>query len=308
MEINKFKRNKNKNYITICNAIMKEKNLTLKAKGLYALVMSLPSTWDFSVAGICAICTEERGAIYTAINELIAAGYCDRKMVSENGRFVGSQYEFFEKKKIKPKTEKPCAENPHTENPHDNTTTTNDINCSNKGNNIPLDNKKENTLSKDNLKADLFSIFWKKYHKGSKQMALKRWDAMKPEDQRLAIEMIDDYILYCKRSKRPLKDVSTFLNNKCYKDDYKNIIPDYYQIQEMDSERVVKFKQYMVSRFPDLIFHHNPLTFEQAAEYLEKWGTEQFEWVMDKLSEMDIHQYYSISKGLQETYDNNDEL
>ena len=139
-------------------------------------------------------------------------------------------------------------------------------------------------------------------------MALKRWDTMKPEDQRLSIEMIDDYIIYCKRSKRPLKDVSTFLNNKCYKDDYKNIIPDYYQEQPADNERMIKFKRYMVSRFKDLIYHRNPLTFEQASDLIDKWNLEQFEWAMDKLSEMDIHQFYSINDGVNKVLENDNEI
>lgn len=142
MDNSRVKRQKNKNYVTFCNAIMKEKSITLKAKGLYSLVMSLPDDWDFSVAGICTICTEQSGAIYSAINELIVAGYCDRKMVSEKGRFVGAEYNFHEKKKVrqqqekeqieKPYEEKPYVENPHTENTDNNTILSNTDVLSNK--------------------------------------------------------------------------------------------------------------------------------------------------------------------------------
>jgi hypothetical protein len=55
----------------------------------------------------------------------------------------------------------------------------------------------------------------------------------------------------------------------------------------------------MVDRFRDLIYHRNPLTFEQASELLEQYDPEQFEDAMDKLAKVDIHQYFSIMKGVE---------
>lgn len=178
----------------------------------------------------------------------------------------------------------------------------------NKNKDFPKEKSKKDESCADIIKELIpdFADLWKKYHQGSKQAALKRWNNMSTIDQALAIDMIDDYLIYCKRSKRPKKDVATFLNQKCYKDDYKNIIPDYYQEQPADNERMIKFKRYMVSRFADLIFHRNPLTFEQASELLDKWGTDQFEWAMDKLAKRDIHQYYSISQGVLDILENDE--
>lgn len=186
--------------------------------------------------------------------------------------------------------------------------TTEKSSAPNKESNKESNNKENKSLSNDKQKDDDFENFWKKYHQGSKQVALKRWNAMSTKDQELAYDMIDDYLIYCKRSKIRKKDVATFLYNKCYKDDYKNIIPDYYQEQPADNERMIKFKRYMVSRFADLIFHRNPLTFEQASELLDKWGTDQFEWAMDKLAKRDIHQYYSINQGVLDILENDNEI
>ena len=113
---NNIRRYKSKNHVTINNAIMKERDVSLKAKGLFALVMSLPDDWDFSIKGICAITKENYTAVNSAIHELIDAGYCRRQTVKENGKFVGCDYEFSEVKTGSPRLGFPHTENPHVEN------------------------------------------------------------------------------------------------------------------------------------------------------------------------------------------------
>ena len=43
---------KNKNYTTICNGIYKDKGLSLKAKGLLSMILSLPAGWDLTINGL----------------------------------------------------------------------------------------------------------------------------------------------------------------------------------------------------------------------------------------------------------------
>lgn len=62
--------NKNKEYTTISNIFLKDKNLSLKAKGFLAVVMSLSDNWDFTINGICAILKEGKSSVYTTIYEL----------------------------------------------------------------------------------------------------------------------------------------------------------------------------------------------------------------------------------------------
>ena len=64
MSVGRIIRHKSEKFVTISNEIMREKEVSLTAKGLYALVMSLPDNWDFTLKGICAISKEN----YTAIN------------------------------------------------------------------------------------------------------------------------------------------------------------------------------------------------------------------------------------------------
>lgn len=72
---------KNANYVTICTIALRDKNLSLKAKGLYAFMANLPSEWDYTIAGLVAVLKEGRDAVISAINELIENGYLQRYRV-----------------------------------------------------------------------------------------------------------------------------------------------------------------------------------------------------------------------------------
>ena len=95
-------RQKSKQYVTISNEVMRDKDLSLKAKGLYALVMSLPDDWDFTLKGICAISKENYTAVNSAIKELIDAGYCTREQARADGRITGYDYIFYDSKNGSP--------------------------------------------------------------------------------------------------------------------------------------------------------------------------------------------------------------
>jgi len=161
------------------------------------------------------------------------------------------------------------------------------------------DKEKENMLSNDNNKSDaLFDLFWKKYKKGSKKAAIKAWNKLKDKQKELALKNIDAYLVFCKRSGRSIKDVSTYLNGECFNDDW-SAIPDCYQVNDLDDDRTKRFKRYMVSKFPDLIYHRNPLTYEQCDELFDEYGVGPFEEAMKRLCGRDIHQYYSIKSGVE---------
>lgn len=66
---------KNKNYTVMSNTHLKDKNLSLKAKGLLSVMLSLPDNWNYSIAGLVAICKENETAIKSALNELKKNGY-----------------------------------------------------------------------------------------------------------------------------------------------------------------------------------------------------------------------------------------
>jgi hypothetical protein len=113
----KITRKINENFTVISNEILKDKNVSLKAKGLHVLVMSLPDSWDFSVKGISTIVFEGTTAVRSAIKELIANGYC---IYTKNQNELGQwehEYKFFQSKQENPNMENPDTENPNMENP-----------------------------------------------------------------------------------------------------------------------------------------------------------------------------------------------
>ena len=90
---------KNKNYTTISNHLFKDKTISLKAKGLMAYLLSLPSDWNLSINGIVACSKEGRRAIGNTIKELISAGYIERIQIRDKGKFIGYDYFVFEQPK-----------------------------------------------------------------------------------------------------------------------------------------------------------------------------------------------------------------
>ena len=105
--------NKNKNYTVMSNQHLRDKRLSLKARGLLSTVLSLPEDWEYSIAGLVAICKESETAMKSAINELKALGYLEiTKERNEKGHFEYI-YTFNEN----PPSENPTVEKPEVENP-----------------------------------------------------------------------------------------------------------------------------------------------------------------------------------------------
>lgn len=67
--------NKSKNYTTMSNFHLKDKNLSLKAIGLLSKMLSLPEDWDYSIVGLTKICREGERSIKSALNELKENNY-----------------------------------------------------------------------------------------------------------------------------------------------------------------------------------------------------------------------------------------
>lgn len=79
-----FRVEKERNYTCIDNQPLCVKNMSLKAKGLLCLILSLPNTWDYSVAGLSTLCKESSGTIRKCIDELKELGYLEIKRYLPN--------------------------------------------------------------------------------------------------------------------------------------------------------------------------------------------------------------------------------
>lgn len=128
--MNKVSRVKNENFTIISNVFLKDKNLSLKAKGFLAIVMGLPNDWEFSINGVCSILKEGKTAIYNVIDELKDWGYCTVVTCrDEKGRIAGNDYTFYETPQIGTQhIDNPRMENPNMDNqPQLNTNSIKDV-------------------------------------------------------------------------------------------------------------------------------------------------------------------------------------
>lgn len=92
---------KNTNYSTMCNEHLKDMNLSLKAKGLLSIMLSLPDEWHYSVKGLKSICRESINTINGIIQELEENGYLLRNRIYCNGKISEWEYVIFESKENK---------------------------------------------------------------------------------------------------------------------------------------------------------------------------------------------------------------
>ena len=110
-----FRVNKTGDYTVICNTHFKEKEMSLKAKGLLSLMLSLPDKWDYSVNGLAALSKDGKDSVMNTLSELEQFGYLKRtKLCDEKGRYAGYDYDIYEK----PQTGNPCPGNPDTDKPN----------------------------------------------------------------------------------------------------------------------------------------------------------------------------------------------
>lgn len=207
---------KTKNYTVMSNYHLQDKNISLKAKGLLSYMLSLPEYWEYSIAGLAAICKEGPDCIRTTIKELENAGYITRSRErTENGQLGGIDYTVREHPV---KTEKPKLENPMQDVPEQDTSAQDkptEIKT------IPIKDESIKNVSKNSLtppasgecevkqsKRDIeFESFWQAYpRKKNKIAARKAFDKVK-----VPLQTLLDAIDRQKRSTQWSKDGGQFI-------------------------------------------------------------------------------------------------
>jgi len=110
-----FRIAKTQNYTVMSNTHLRDKTLTLKAKGLLSQMLSLPEDWNYTLRGLAYINKERLDAIGTAVQELEAAGYVTREQGRDaRGRMAPIVYTVYEQPQP---PSSPCLENPDTDDP-----------------------------------------------------------------------------------------------------------------------------------------------------------------------------------------------
>ena len=102
-----------RDYTVMSNHHLKDTNLSLKAKGLLSLMLSLPDDWNFNMRGLSSICKEGLEAIGNALKELEKAGYMVRNQLrGANGRITDTEYIIYER------PQEPAPADPDTASPY----------------------------------------------------------------------------------------------------------------------------------------------------------------------------------------------
>lgn len=93
-----FRIEKNKNYTVMANYHLRDITLSLKAKGLLSLMLSLPEDWDYTTKGLACICKDGVDSICSTVKELEKAGYVQRRRLrNELGHLTEIEYTILEK-------------------------------------------------------------------------------------------------------------------------------------------------------------------------------------------------------------------
>ena len=115
-----FRIDKTKNYTVMANYHLRDTSLSLKAKGLLSLMLSLPEGWDYTTKGLACICKDGVDSICSTVKELENAGYVQRRRLrNELGHLTEVEYTILEKPIQPASTENPseAGKAPKRENP-----------------------------------------------------------------------------------------------------------------------------------------------------------------------------------------------
>ena len=114
-----FRIDKTRDYTVMSNHHLRNTALSLKAKGLLSLMLSLPDNWDYTTKGLASICKDGIDSICSAVKELEQHGYIVRERVrNDKGQLTTIEYTILEQPETAlPEQEKPKRENPVLDNP-----------------------------------------------------------------------------------------------------------------------------------------------------------------------------------------------
>ena len=208
------KHNKDKDFTIIDNNIFKNSELTLKAKGLLCLMLSLQDGWEFSNSGLSKLSKDGIDSVKSGLDELEEQGYLIREYTRVNGRFGNVVFNLYEIPHHSGKTVngKTVAEKPSTEIPH----------------NKELNNKGLSNKELINKTIGRFNEFYDSYPKKvSKGQAEKTFSKL-VKDKVIDDVVLDKIIADLKKreffdgwkDRKYIPNPSTYLNNYGWLDEY----------------------------------------------------------------------------------------
>ena len=129
-----FKGGRRRGFTTVYREVAQDRRLSLKARGLFLLLQSLPETWQYTISGLATLAGTGKDQIRSGLAELLKVGYLVKEQAhDEGGKFAGNIFVLQEEAPLsenpttvyeqtvplsgKPISEKPMTGKPSTENP-----------------------------------------------------------------------------------------------------------------------------------------------------------------------------------------------
>lgn len=150
---------KERDYTVIDNAMLRNPNLSLKAKGLMSYMLSRPDDWVFTIRGLAHFCRDGPDSVRSAVQELEKAGYIVRQRKREKGKYQEMEYDIYEKPaqvlsaQVEPEKERPLKENA----PLSNTDPANTDTLINDDNNQSINHGQMERLIRTQIEYDIMS-------------------------------------------------------------------------------------------------------------------------------------------------------
>jgi hypothetical protein len=107
-------KNKTENFTIVFNEVFQRADLSARAKGIYAYIMTLPDDWLLCKQELYTHFAEGRSALDAGFRELEDAGYIKKRLLrDERGRIVATEYTVYESAEMndEPKAAEPIAVN-----------------------------------------------------------------------------------------------------------------------------------------------------------------------------------------------------
>lgn len=187
---------KRRGFTMIYNSVLKDSRLDLKTKGFFAVMMSFPEEWEYTVKGLAQVMDIGKDAVRTCLKQLESAGYLIREQGREGGRFSQNVYVLLEESAsplsdlpytVKPLTDLPCTVNPTQYKTIENKDSNNIPPISPTGEGEETQDFSEGKCLPKH-KPERFERFWDawpKGHKKARRSAVRAWDRLKASDKLL---------------------------------------------------------------------------------------------------------------------------
>lgn len=184
-----YRRTSKKGWTTIYRSVAQDDRLTLKARGLFLLMQSLPENWTYTISGLAAKAGTGKDQIRAALRELERVGYLIKDQAHDpSGKFTGNVFIL--------QDEAPLSEKPSTEKPSTVFPTLQNIDIQSMDIHTPPisppggKHRKRELKETADWKPERFEAFWKFYRINvrceDRQAAIRAWDKLKPDNALIA--------------------------------------------------------------------------------------------------------------------------